>query len=48
MSESVLVMETPENCYVCPFGTACGSRRIVENSIYEKISRSEVDGEISN
>lgn len=22
MSKSVLVMETPENCYVCPFGTA--------------------------
>lgn len=26
MSKSVLVMETPENCYVCPFGTEyCGN-----------------------
>lgn len=22
MSKSVLVIDTPENCYVCPFGTA--------------------------
>lgn len=28
MSKSVLVMDTPENCYDCPFGTGyCGNLR---------------------
>lgn len=26
MSKSVLVIDTPENCYACPFGTAYCSR----------------------
>lgn len=30
MSKSVLVIETPENCYDCPFGTAyCGELEYV-------------------
>ena len=30
MSKSVLVIDTPENCYDCPFGTAyCGELEYV-------------------
>ena len=33
MSKSVLVIETPENCYDCPFGTAYYSGSVVKTKI---------------